>query len=219
MKNHAVNNEYVQNLIEGLLNEECSQPLSIDESKAHIKRQLKSKKISPVEKARLKAKLDAKEHDSEKRKEVAQEAADEEFGESGGHHAKMDLWAGNDQGNIRDQGGAERKPRKVKGAKVQEEGVVKDLVGAVTGPTAQNLYKRGGEALSSAGEVVGDFVSGGVEKAAPGFKKKAGRVWKATKEKVGGLVGKGVNAANEWSKTPDETPEGTKPKLLPKPKK
>ena len=117
MKNHPVNNDYVQTLIEGLLNEECSQPLSIDESKAHIKRQLKSKKISPVEKARLKAKLDAKEHDSEKRKEVAQEAADEEFGESGGHHAKMDLWAGNDQGNIRDQGGAERKPKKVKGAK------------------------------------------------------------------------------------------------------
>ena len=123
MKNHPVNNDYVQTLIEGLLNEECSQPLSIDESKAHIKRQLKSKKISPVEKARLKAKLDAKEHDSEKRKEVAQEAADEEFGESGGHHAKMDLWAGNDQGNIRDQGGAERKPKKVKGQKLQTDSV------------------------------------------------------------------------------------------------
>ena len=117
MKNHPVNNDYVQNLIEGLLNEECSQPLSIDESKAHIRRQLKSKNISPEEKAKLQAKLDAKEHDSEKRKEVAQEAADEEYGESGGFHAKWAVHAGNEQGDIRDQGGAERKPPKVKGAK------------------------------------------------------------------------------------------------------
>jgi hypothetical protein len=117
MKNHPVNNDYVQTLIEGLLNEECSQPLSIDESKAHIRRQLKSKNISPEEKAKLQAKLDAKEADSERRKEVAQEAADEEFGESGGFHAKWAVHAGNDQGDIRDQGGAERKPPKVKGAK------------------------------------------------------------------------------------------------------
>ena len=123
MKNHPVNNDYVQTLIEGLLNEECSQPLSIDESKAHIRRQLKSKNISPEEKARLQAKLDAKEANSEGRKEVAQEAADEEFGESGGFHAKWALHAGNDQGNIRDQGGAERKPPKVKGQKLQTDSV------------------------------------------------------------------------------------------------
>ena len=123
MNNHPVNNEYVQNLVEGLLNEECSQTLSIDESTAHLRRQLKSKKISPEEKARLQAKLDAKEHDSEKRKEAAQAAADEEFGQSGGHHARMDLWAGNDQGDIRGQGGAERQPPKVRGQKLQTDSV------------------------------------------------------------------------------------------------
>ena len=152
MKNHAVNDEYVQNLVEGLLNEE----------------------VAP------------------KKKPAKEEFNTDDY-----------------PGHFPD--------------KVQEEGVVKDLVGAATGPTAKKIYRRGAEALGSAGEVVGDFVSGGVEKAAPGFKKKAGRVWKATKNKVGDLVGKGVNAANDWSKTPDkpqgDTSEGTEPKSLPAPKK
>ena len=161
MKNHPVNNDYVQTLIEGLLNEECSQPLSIDESKAHIKRQLKSKKISPVEKARLKAKLDAKEHDSEKRKEVAQEAADEEFGESGGHHAKMDLWAGNDQGNIRDQGGAERKPKKVKGAKTPKP--LKNAAGRVLKPIEENFLKSTGNAIKNGARRVGAALRGEID--------------------------------------------------------
>jgi hypothetical protein len=89
----------------------------VDESKAHIRRQLKSKNISPEEKAKLRAKLDAKEVDSEAREEAAQEAADEEYGDSGGFHAKWAVHAGNEQGNIRDQGGSPRQPRKVKGQK------------------------------------------------------------------------------------------------------
>ena len=238
MKNHAVNNEYVQNLVEGLLNEECSQPLSIYESKARMRRQLKSKHISPAEKAAIRKKLDVKEEDSEGRLEDTRAAINTQAAEDGGYGVASDIEHGRWEPDIKDEGGS-RQPPKVPGAKtprpfknaagrilkkkVVEEGIGKDLVGAATGPTATNIYKKVGRGLRGAGEVVSDFVRGGAREAAPGLKDKFGNLVRSGAEAGSGLVQRGLKAANDWSKTPDrpqgDSSEGTEPKSLPAPKK
>ena len=116
MKNHPVNNDYVQNLVEGLLNEECSQPLSIYESKARMRRQLASKNITAAEKAAIRKKLDVKEEDSEGREEETQAHLNATEAEDGGSGVASDIEHGRWQPDIKDAGGS-RQPRKVRGAK------------------------------------------------------------------------------------------------------
>jgi len=91
MKNTPVNNDYVQNLQEGLLNETRRRPEG-----------------TPMG--------DLQAADSEKRREELQDHANETAARDGGAGVASDIAHGRDEANIRDYGGS-RQVKKIRGQK------------------------------------------------------------------------------------------------------
>tara|TARA_R110001583_G_scaffold103867_1_gene251179 strand:+ start:2640 stop:3167 length:528 start_codon:yes stop_codon:yes gene_type:complete len=91
MKNHPVNNEYVQNLVEGL--------------------QFESRKGAPGS-----AKAKMQDADSENRREATQDAINTQAAQDGGSGVASDIEHGRWEPDIRDEGGS-RQRKKVRGAK------------------------------------------------------------------------------------------------------
>ena len=91
MKNHPVNNEYVQNLVEGL--------------------QFESRRGAPGS-----AKARIQDADSENRREETQDAINTQAAEDGGSGVASDIEHGRWEPDIKDEGGSRQRP-KVRGAK------------------------------------------------------------------------------------------------------
>ena len=92
MKNHPVNNEYVQNLIEGLQTETRRRPEG-----------------TPMG--------DLQAADSENRREATQDAINTQAAEDGGSGVASDIEHGRWEPNIRDEGGSARTGKKKPGNK------------------------------------------------------------------------------------------------------